>query len=336
MIVGNMVLVILFCVVEPLLLGACIRKFVYNSNKITVSSYILGYSIMLGIYELFVIPFYFLKLSLWSLTLCWQSILIVIIVLGLFFFRKEIKINISFIKKINGIEVILLVIIVLQIVFITLYQHSDLDDSWFLGMASSSYYTNTINYYDPYTGYVQIPQVSYIFSPFPVFIASMAQVTGIHPLIFAHSIWPIFAIIMYYGVVHVFGASIFNRNRKKINYFMLFMILLSMMGNYSRWSQSTFLFFRSWQGKAMVCAILLPMLFLYLNRFRKVRELLIIYATVFAGCLSSSMAIILFPVLTVCVTIAGLLSERNWKKAIQRFSACIIPIFLGMLRMIIF
>lgn len=224
---------------------------------------------------------------------------------------------------------IVLVGILYQILFVCLGLQSDADDAYYVGMAMTSFQTDTISVYHPYLGTpVKLKTMAnYVLSPYPIFCAMWSKVLKIHPAILMRSILPAVNIAWSYVVYRLLAKKIFLTERKRI-IFLLIVVLANLFGAYSDRTSAVFLLQRVWQGKGALAAILIPMLWYLLIRLRKEGENTYVYVelfvTILAACLTSSMALFLCPVLMGAFGLEYLISERRWS-VVGRLILCTLP-----------
>lgn len=265
------------------------------------------------------------------------------------------------------LRVLCILCILFQLVLALFYRHTDDDDAWYLGIAVSAYETGEMFTYSPYTGNVM--ELSdggdYVLSPLPVFWAALGKLFHIHPTILAHTIVPVFMILWAYYIYWLLGKRLFGgENESPGAYaFWLFMNVLNLFGYYSTRTSGTFLLFRSWQGKAVFCAILVPCLFYYflgllqsggMKEAQKGREpaggqdiagaeepvksekiinekqeLSGIYLTMGAGCLASFSAAALMPLLLFAMALTYAIAKRSIRVPLKMCGAAIPNVILA-------
>lgn len=258
-------------------------------------------------------------------------------------------------KKISALGEKLRVLCILSILFqlalVVFYRHTDDDDAWYLGLAVSAYETGEMFAYSPYTG--DAMELSdggdYVLSPLPILWAALGKLFYIHPTILAHAIVPVFMLLWAYYVYWLLGKRLFGgKNESAGAYaFWLFMNVLNLFGFYSTRTSGTFLLFRSWQGKAVFCAILVPCLFYYFlgllkSQRQRERELTVnealinekqelsgIYLTMGAGCLASFSAASLMPLLLFAMALTYAIATRSVKIPLKMCGAAIPNVILA-------
>ena len=294
-----------------------------------------GMVLMHAIFEIVVLAGTFTKMTLKNVTVFYFAILsVAIMIVGLIGSRTKKRVFSvgkipSFSKKEMTLLLIVLVGILYQILFVCLGLQSDADDAYYVGMAMTSFQTDTISVYHPYLGTpVKLKTMAnYVLSPYPIFWAMWSKVLKIHPAILMRSILPAINIAWSYVVYRLLAKKIFLTERKRI-IFLLIVVLANLFGAYSDRTSAVFLLQRVWQGKGALAAILIPMLWYLLIRLRKEGENTYVYVelfvTILAACLTSSMALFLCPVLMGAFGLEYLISERRWS-VVGRLILCTWP-----------
>lgn len=294
----------------------------YKSGHKIIISYIYGWMLMLAVFEMLAVPAVFLRESFQRLTMLWMAVIAVLGIFGLYrnrtVFSELRKIKIKWKPE----KVLFWGLCFVQILLVVVLCHSDADDNYFIGIANTSLSTDTLFCFDAYTGQPAAAfPLRYVFSPFPVFWGSISKLTGIHPAILAHTVFPVILILLAYLIIYELGFRIFRDSQKSLM-FCNIMAFMNFFGNYSIYTTSTFLLFRIWQGKAMVANIILPLLvFWFLNEEeRGMKEFLVLLVIVVAGCGVSSMGIVLQLLLLFAYGVVYVFRKR-WKWALQVFLA---------------
>ena len=294
-----------------------------------------GMVLMHAIFEIVVLAGTFTKMTWKNVTVYYFAILsVAIMIVGLIGNRTKKRVFSvgkipSFSKKEMTLLLIVLVGILYQILFVCLGLQSDADDAYYVGMAMTSFQTDTISVYHPYLGTpVKLKTMAnYVLSPYPIFWAMWSKVLKIHPAILMRSILPAINIAWSYVVYRLLAKKIFLTERKRI-IFLLIVVLANLFGAYSDRTSAVFLLQRVWQGKGALAAILIPMLWYLLIRLRKEGENTYVYVelfvTILAACLTSSMALFLCPVLMGAFGLEYLISERRWS-VVGRLILCTLP-----------
>ncbi len=313
----------------------------------TIASFILS---LFCIFEIICVPAIFLHIGLWSVIILY--LLSIFVFISVLWKTKKLPWQVSERKgrKINALSgklrVLCILCILFQLVLVTFYRHTDDDDAWYLGLAVSAYETGEMFAYSPYTG--DPMELSdggdYVLSPLPVLWAALGKLFHIHPTILAHTVVPVFMLLWAYYVYWLLGKRLFGGEKESAGAyaFWLFMNVLNLFGFYSTRTSGTFLLFRSWQGKAVFCAILVPCLFYYFlgvlqsGEVKEVQrgkeadgELLGIYLTMGAGCLASFSAAALMPLLLFAMALTYAIAKRSVKVSLKMCGAAIPNVILA-------
>lgn len=327
----------------------------------TIANFILS---LFCIFEIICVPAIFLHTGLWSVIILY--LLSIFVFISVLWKTKKLPWQVSERKdrkaagnsigwepgkgrKINALSgklrVLCILCILFQLVLVTFYRHTDDDDAWYLGLAVSAYETGEMFAYSPYTG--EPMELSdggdYVLSPLPVLWAALGKLFHIHPTILAHTVVPVFMLLWAYYVYWLLGKRLFGGEKESagVYAFWLFMNVLNLFGFYSTRTSGTFLLFRSWQGKAVFCAILVPCLFYYFlgvlqsGEVKEVQrgkeaaeELLGIYLTMGAGCLASFSAAALMPLLLFAMALTYAIAKRSVKVPLKMCGAAIPNVIL--------
>lgn len=233
---------------------------------------------------------------------------------------------------ISRLKILCFLLFVVQLLLVTAYRHTDDDDAWYLGTAAAAYETGKIYAYSPYTGekMALADAKDYVLSPLPVFWAAVAKIIHIHPTILSHTVMPGGLLIFAYYVYWLLANRLFRKEKGTFAVWVFFLLIniLNLFGFYSTRTSGTFLLFRSWQGKAVFCAILVPLLFYYFlgllslpvksrkkdgfcDLYREKQELAGIYLTMGAGCLTSFSAVTLMPLLLLAMALTLAIAKRS-------------------------
>lgn len=293
--------------------------------------FLAGYLFMFSVMEIMTLPMIYAKLSLHILKYSFAGIMGIMALLGVIVLGRKRK-NFDTAEKKVRISVYFWIagaMIFAQLLVASFLAHMDADDAFYVATATTAVHTDTIFSVNPYTGYdyVNLPS-RYVLSPFPVFLAVISSLCGIHPAITAHVIFPAVFIFMAYLVLHQYAKGRFPEDRDARGIFMIFSAVIIWFSGYSIYNSENFQMIRIWQGKACMAAVFLPLL-LYLGISIIMKEkqeyswILLLMADI-SCCLLSSMGIILSCILLVILIIMGLLRFHDLQKA-ARAALCTLP-----------
>lgn len=334
-----LLLIIIFIVIY--LLGISFSKKIGKSL-------LFGFIIALAIFQIIIIPMIFLHTTFTFLKITYFSIIILLCILSLFYNRVKIvkpfhsiKFNIKDLPKRTLLIILITVLIVfIQTFIVYKYTHIDEDDAFYVATAVAANETDSMFKYDVYTGeeYSKFP-ARYVLSPFPILLATLASIVGLHVTILSHTFLPLLLIPLAYFIYVLIASELFRCDYKKVSIFIIVISFLNIFGSYSVYTTSSFLLFRIWQGKAVLANIIVPIviyLFILLMKYKKKHvNWLMLFLTAFCGSLVSSMGIVLFPVLVGCMGISYSIYSKSIKTLLMSGICCIPCIVYGIIEIIL-
>ncbi|WP_343248579.1 DUF6077 domain-containing protein [Diplocloster hominis] len=337
-------IIFLFLLVMPIIWGIVLNLYYKTDHVGIVFYYVAGWMGILSLFGILAIPMTFLYVKFNYLVLSWAIFVFLIPIVLLLLRRILLPQNKALVfhfnlKQISWLYVIALLLIAAQIFMVTFFQHVDDDDAFYVGTAVTSWQTNTMFQYAPYTGeaYDMFPS-RYVLSPFPLLYAALANISGFHPTIIAHTILPLFLILLCYGAVYLVGTKLFKCDRNKIAVFLILVCLLNIWGNASDYTVSSFLLFRIWQGKSLLVNAMLPYcLYLVLTVKENNRVALWVNMAVanMAACVLTSMGVFLFPMFLGLQIIVLCFELKNISIVWKAILACTPSLIFGCIYLII-
>lgn len=305
----------------------CTGLFVTGKMEEEKESFLLtmlcGYAGMFAVFEIMTVPMIFLRLSFSMLKYSYGAVILALAGISAVCERKRILPLIwGKIKKLREIPWTCLAaaaLIALQIGVYAAGMSTDLDDSFYVGTATTAIETNTMYQYSAYTGNaVKSLPSRYVLSPFPVMLAFYSEAVGMSPAAVAHTVMPLFFIALAYGVYMLIGRRLFQGDMKSTGMFLCFLSLIHIFSYYSVYTQGTFMLIRIWQGKAVLAALLLPAVFYFGMRVfqgeSKSGDWMGLLLLMVSCSLVSSMGIMLAPVMLGIFGILYGLLKKQWKR----------------------
>ena len=134
----------------------------------------------------------------------------------------------------------------------------DGDDAYYVVQSVLTDETDTLYRIRPYTGLSTGMDLRHSLAVFPIWIAYVARMSGIHATIIAHSILPLVLIPVTYWIYLEIGKKLLKRDRHKLPVFMIFICFMQIFGNVSIYTNATFFLTRTWQGKSLLANVVLP------------------------------------------------------------------------------
>lgn len=170
------------------------------------------------------------------------------------------------------LPIIVLACMVVMTAVPVLLKHQDADDATYVALVTDVVQTETLYGNHFFTGAsldendTRRPWVigwQRILAPFPLLVAWYAKMCAIHPAIMSHTILPGVLIPLAFMVYYLLAQTFFSGSEDQW-IFLLIMCTALVFGGFSPWATGSFLLMRIWQGKALLAAIFLPLLFLLL------------------------------------------------------------------------
>ena len=134
----------------------------------------------------------------------------------------------------------------------------DGDDAYYVVQSVLTDETNTLYRIKPYTGLSTGMDLRHSLAVFPIWIAYLARMSGIHATIVAHSFLPLVLIPLTYWIYLQIGKKLLKRDKHKLPVFMIFICFMQIFGNVSIYTNATFFLTRTWQGKSLLANVILP------------------------------------------------------------------------------
>lgn len=290
---------------------------------------IVGYLLSFGVFELIGIPILmFTKMGNFTLLMdIYITVCLIIIAVVTGYLIKG-KVSIKFPKFNKDRETIIFAIVYLSLLGLQIYMavtHATYqnDDAYYLVQSLQTWNTKTMYHYEPYTGVTTSLDVRHALAMFPMWIAFLSTMSGIHPTILAHTLLPIVIFPMCDAAV----LGVFNElmNKKKAAAGMVLLKMIEIFGNVSIFVPEAFLLIRSWQGKSMFINFILPCLLMSLllvYKNSKTGYLILLLVNIACG-MMTTMA--LFYVLVIEIT-SMILIHKNVRKTL----ACSIPLIANL------
>lgn len=273
--------------------GLCKRK----DKDIFAFVYILGLVIMMALAEVLSVPLTLKKQSFMLFVWMYSVILGGITILTIATRRKAIVLIFKdlkfYIKNIQKSWIGLLALIYIPIIilaFHTTYIYGD--DKTYITIVNDIISTNKLYLTDFVTG----NEVSFIYAKYSLtsywtWVAYLAKVTGIHPLILCKTVLVFIIIPAGYLVQGLLGSYLFHKDEKKVLVFMYFVILVTLFGGFSAYTVTYRFYTWVWQSKAFLAMIILPFLFYYCNYIFEENafagDYLILFLIILASCSST-------------------------------------------------
>jgi len=185
-----------------------------------------------------------------------------------------------------------------QMLAILLLAVNDGDDAFYMAVANVAQSSDTMYVANVYSFGGTELTYRYALAPFPIWIAFLARISGLHTLVIGHIILGMVLITLSYIIYAQAGKVLFGDDRRKCLLFLIFIAVLYIWSNTSSHTPESFLLLRSRQGKALVAGIVFPAilcLVLQIGRLLEhkqkvtVRYYIIAATVILTGCLGSTL-----------------------------------------------
>lgn len=355
------VILTILLVILPVIVGVFLEAEEKKGLRLFVRLWAKGWALMLAVFEMVYIPAYFLKISYHIFLMIYCAVILVLCIAAILYRHRCLlclfQVDKDSAKKLPVLLFVCVILAILATYVPAFYTHGDEDDAYYIATAVTTQTTDSMFRYNPYTGYViKNPHSRYLLSPMPVYFAMLSTLSGMHVLSLAHRVFPIYCILLALAVGWIWGQALYRDEKKKQEWFLLFYILLTVLSGYSVRNSSTFLMYRIWQGKAVLAAVLLPLIWAVClewlrvedteqesnagnrktDRVRNRTQRMTLFVLSAASGLVSSMGIFLTPVLIGVLSLAGAIYRRKLTCLWQGILCCLPCIILGVIYIVVF
>lgn len=309
---GKILSVIFFVYIMPCLVGLGMSRALKLDDKTLAKSFVVGNIFIWALFQMITVPLVLKKQSFLIVVAIVSVVLLsmCLLVLGYEVFNKKcaffkmvcLKDKITNMKVSEVVSIVIMFGILGGFLYkIITLQHTDEDDARFIVNAVEIVRTNKMFLVDLITGNdigTWIKETSKdITSPWAVYIAYFAKMTGVPVVIFAHSVLPVALIVCAMSIYWLFSDVLFKGEIVNRSLFVCMVILLNLYGFYSRDTAETNMLSRIWQGKGAVSSVAIPAMFLLLvwlyENDKKYGHYVLIALLEFAVCLMSGMGIVI-------------------------------------------
>lgn len=253
--------------VIPYCLGRMIApETVHAPNTVIV----WGYVLLWGLFELCAVPCIFFHRTLTELVMIYSLFIAVLFVCSIWFHRDKIKRDFLEWKSsisISKLAVAVIALVIAQAVFAGVFVHMEADDAEYVVMANDAWERDDLLVANPYTGFRwETVSVKRMVSPFSYWVAAVAKIAHIAPATVAHIVIPIVFVLLGYTAVYeslkrfIGKMKISVGNEQAAWTALLFFSITVLFGGSSTRTYGSMLLLRAWQGKAVFCGIVLPLL----------------------------------------------------------------------------
>lgn len=318
----NILMTIIILFIVPFLVGNAVCGLL-KKEFLLAESYVTGHITIWAILQLIAVPLVFAKQSF---SVCFYvSLITIAFVLVLGFLKKSfVKPDFSNIEKNDRLIFILCGVLLLCLVVATVVlSHLDEDDSRFVVNSVDMLNTNKMFLTNPATGASlsnwEGELAKDVTSPWAVYIAFVAKLTGVKAVVAAHFTIPIALIVLFVAALWMISPELVGESKKGRTLFIYTATFLALFSGYSARSAYDYFMIRSWQGKAVVAGVGIMLLFCYAMRLFKdeSKAYIGLVITELAMCLMSGMGIIISAIAIGCFAIVYGIEKKSLVKMLK-------------------
>ena len=337
-------MLILLLILAPFGTGLIINRYMDEENRSFGVTYVAGFLTLLATFQLIAVPIVFI--NPWG----FETIVDIFTVVTTLFTGMGIVITMHYWRRVGRIFykqscwkersktvqiqwILVFVLIGLQLFMAVTHASFDGDDAFYVVQSVITDETNTLYRILPYTGGSTRLDMRHAMAVFPLWIAYIARMTGIHATIISHTVLPLFLITLTYMIYYEIGKKLWKEKAEQLPSYMIFVCLLQIFGNVSIYNNATFLLMRTWQGKSMLANVIIPGIFMVLiwlfdgeaekRRQRGGMWFLLVMINIAAAMMSTA-SVFLNSFLIAVMAVVFSLQEKNIK-IFFKMSACCIP-----------
>lgn len=232
------------------------------------------------------------------------------------------------------------ILFLLQMVCAVALTYADGDDAYYVAVSEITNDSNTMYEKSPYSvGYTEL-DIRHGLAPFPIWIAFLSRISGIHTVVMSKVVIAAYLIAMSYVGFYLVGKQLFHNKKEYVPVFLSAMALLVLFGDYSTRTPENFMIARSRQGKAAMGSIIIPMLlFLLLVILKQVQELkksgfamwLLLACTITAACLCTTLGTFLACTMVGIVGVCVLLVYKKILPVVKMALCCVPAVVFALL-----
>lgn len=268
----------------------------------------LGVITMWAVFQVLAVPLIYRKAAFHVLAYTWIAIIGVLAIAALAFHAKRLgSIGKHLVLAWRGQEkstylflAAAVAIILFQIFLLAGHTHTDTDDARYVVSAMEAVEKDTMLLEHPLTGeYLGEPvgeMIKDAVAPFCIFMGLFSELLSLHPAIAHHVMFPIMMIPLAYVIYWLIAKRLFPGNQKAAALFLFLAAVCHCFAYDSVYMGSFYLLVRIWQGKAVLSAVIMPLIWYFLLCIMEKPKEKIYYVfltlTMFAACLTSSMSAI--------------------------------------------
>jgi len=353
--IGSIITLILVLVLIPFGMGLIPVNLIDGRLRSIGVTYISGFLFALAVFQIITVPI--IILDSWGFKIvvplytCITVLLALLgVVLTVFTVKKEKGTRLKLMNEQKpAMEDIILwgmvfVLVGFQLVMAFVMTSFDGDDAYYVVQSLLTEETNTMYRILPYTGLSTGLDLRHSLAVFPIWIAYIARMSGLHSTIIAHTVLPLVLIPLTYWIYLEIGKKLLRKELKKLPVFMIFICLMQIFGNVSIYTNATFYLTRTWQGKSILANVVIPTIFwLFLWIFDKdgdekenrIGLWIMLFSINFVAAMASTASVFLIAMLIGVTGLVLGIKEKNIQIPLRLMVTCIPLVIYGVLFLLI-
>ncbi len=281
--------------------------FISKKNIVSLAErWLWGQFLLWAVFQFAAVFFIVQEKKLDELVPVYLGISLFVGVIGLFFsllmwkhvYKSDVKSKLMWITEHKVLTIVFTALWLTQMWMLLILAVNDGDDAYYMAVAnqaeaSGSMYTANVYAF----GNTEV-NYRYALAPFPIWIAFLSRISGVHTLVIGHVILGMTLVTMSYVIYAQIGKELFGLNIRKRLQLLILIALLYIWGNTSSHTAESFLLIRSRQGKALVSGLVFPAMIYLLIKIGHALEqrkqivwqnFLLAAVIILAGCLGSTL-----------------------------------------------
>lgn len=320
-----------FLVVLPLCAGGLFQKVGGKSVALSLGAqWMCGQFLLWAVFQLVTVCFILKQGSLENVVPLYTIIALVLGAAGFFILvhmwtkrdKNLLRVQHMWTKEEKLLAGVFLLLWLVQMAGLLFLAVNDGDDAFYMAVAERARESGALYTANVYSfGNTEL-NYRYALAPFPIWIAFLAKISGVHTLTIGHVWLGIMLVSMSYVAYSQMSKVLFGSEAyKKRLQMMILVAVLYIWGNTSSHTAESFLLLRTRQGKALVAGLVFPMIIYVLLKIGKALEqhqknewntYLLAMAVILTGCLGSTLGGVLVILLWASAILFLAIGYKRW------------------------
>ncbi len=203
--------------------------------------------------------------------------------------------------------------------YVAVYGLTDVDDTFYIATVNAALSSGRIFAFEPSMGLSEFVYPStYTITGFEMLYAVLCSLFGLEPAVLCHGVIPALMIPLSYLALYFLSERLFDKSRDRALFLLAYAFIMCFSKN-SGYYPTSFLIMRSWQGKCVMINVIWPVFLAFFldacreSGRRQNEAFVLIVLTLVAGVFCSTIGVYLIPVSFGCLTLARMITDRDWK-----------------------